>query len=910
MVDTGASCTFLSERGEMIDDKRILSILALSALGGVIAILLAACAIPFIGSEAKTLAQEREALVALYNATGGADWRNNARWLSDQPVETWHGILYYSDERLAPGPGNTTKTVGGVSQLRLESNGLRGQLPPELGNFKFLSRLYLGGNQLTGEIPSQLGNLDSLTHLHLGGNQLSGEIPPELGKLRFLSYFYLGGNQLSGEIPSELDKLRDLITLDLSNNHLTGEIPDGLGRPRRFSNLDLSGNQLTGEIPPGLGALYQLYLHDNDLSGEIPPGFGRHGGMRALYLGGNRLTGCIPSGLSSVQENDFLRLGLDFCGGGPLVPPGSPKAALVALYNATGGGSWSDDTNWMNATKGFRSWYGVSGPPIRGQAPGYQGRVQVLSLNGNNLSGELPPELVDLKDLLYLNLADNNLTGEIPSGLDSMKELIELDLSNNRLSGEIPPELTNLPRLRRMYLGGNQFTGCIPGGLRLVAENDLSELGLPFCGEQGTVVHPGTPTAALVAIYNATGGENWRNNTNWLTSELISEWYGVNIDRRSNRIIGLHLNGNNLSGEIPPQLGDLESLKYLNLAGNNLTGEIAPELGDLRNLEKLDLHGNDLSGEIPSQLGNLERLLELHLHENRLSGDIPPELGNLRSLEALLLGGNGLDGVIPAELGRLDNLERLALSENGLTGEIPAELGNLGNLIYLYLEDNRLGGYIPPQLGDAQRLSRLFVDGNRFIGCIPSTLRSVEWNDFLKLGLDFCGEGPLVPPGSELEALVALYYDTDGENWLDDTNWLTSASIGSWYGVEIMGRDFVQRLSLEGNNLSGEIPPELINLRYLTVLNLSENDLSGNIPDELGRMDRLIRLDLRENRLTGKIPPGLHPPARHAGISIGLDWLYLGGNQLSGCIHGRWRAVPAQRTDVFTLGLPGCELAP
>ena len=108
-------------------------------------ILLAACAVPFIGSdsEEESRAKESESLAALYNATSGSEWKNSAGWLSDQPVETWHGILYYSSERLVPGPGNTTETVGGVSQLRLESNGLRGQIPPELGNFNFLSQLYL-----------------------------------------------------------------------------------------------------------------------------------------------------------------------------------------------------------------------------------------------------------------------------------------------------------------------------------------------------------------------------------------------------------------------------------------------------------------------------------------------------------------------------------------------------------------------------------------------------------------------------------------------------------------------------------------------------------------------------------------------------------------------------------------------
>ena len=304
--------------GRVVGRQIHIGILAFSVLGGAMAILLAACSVPFIGSdsepfigsdsEEETRAQERERLVAFYNATGGPDWRYSARWLSDQPLENWGGILYFSSER-SVGLGGGTVTEGGVTGIKLETNGLKGQIPSELGHFRFLSQLWLGGNQLSGEIPSELGNLDSLTHLHLGGNQLSGEIPSELGKPRSLSYLYLGGNQLTGEIPSELENLKGLIALDLSNNLLTGTIPEGLGRVRRFSYLDLSGNQLTGEIPSRLEMLHRLDLSDNDLTGKIPS---RFGGMRELYLGGNRLSGCIPSGLRSTQENDFLNLGLSF----------------------------------------------------------------------------------------------------------------------------------------------------------------------------------------------------------------------------------------------------------------------------------------------------------------------------------------------------------------------------------------------------------------------------------------------------------------------------------------------------------------------------------------------------------------------------------------------------------------------
>ena len=110
---------------------------------------------------------------------------------------------------------------------------------------------------------------------------------------------------------------------------------------------------------------------------------------------------------------------------------------------------------------------------------------------------------------------------------------------------------------------------------------------------------------------------------------------------------------------------------------NQLSGSIPPELGNLTNLQYLDLYCNQLSGSIPPELGNLANLQDLYLYSNQLSGSIPPELGNLANLQYLDLYVNQLSGSIPPELGNLANLQRLFLSSNPLSGSLPQDLTKL-----------------------------------------------------------------------------------------------------------------------------------------------------------------------------------------------------------------------------------------
>jgi Leucine-rich repeat (LRR) protein len=163
---------------------------------------------------------------------------------------------------------------------------------------------------------------------------------------------------------------------------------------------------------------------------------------------------------------------------------------------------------------------------------------------------------------------------------------------------------------------------------------------------------------ALLALYENTGGVNWRNNSGWGGPPGTEcEWYGVTC--RDGHVVELNLSANGLAGPLPEKMGNLTHLSYLVLDTNRLSGNIPPELGRLTNLRLLSLSANQLTGGIPSELGNLIKLTDLYLSDNRLTGDIPPELGNLVNLELLSLTSNQLTGEIPPALSDLTGLTRL-----------------------------------------------------------------------------------------------------------------------------------------------------------------------------------------------------------------------------------------------------------
>ena len=441
---------------------------------------------------------------------------------------------------------------------------------------------------------------------------------------------------------------------------------------------------------------------------------------------------------------------------------------------------------------------------------------------------------------------------------------------------------------------------------------------------------PPSEREALIAVYESTDGDNWSNQANWRKSPGVFNdpgtectWFGVTCDAAGTTVSGLGLYGNQLSGTIPPELGNLVSLEDLSLSSNQLTGPIPTELASLTNLQYLILHRNQLTGSIPPELGSLANLQSLYLQINQLTGPVPPGLGNLANLQRLALRSNQLSGTIPAELANLANLQSLDLGNNQLTGTIPAALANLANLEDFASDSNQLSGTIPPELGNLAKLEELALRSNQLSGTIPPELGNLinlqvlyidnnaldgtippELGNLAKLADLFLGHNELtgaIPP--DLGNLVNLQYLDLQYNQLSGPVPPELGNLGNLLQLYLFRNQLtgaipselgklgsLLQLQFAGNHLTGSIPPELGNLASLQALVLESNDLSGSIPPELGNLDNLQYLDLRSNQLSGAIPLELSQLANltlRSGLQLQTNHLFTDDNSLREFLNSR-----------------------
>ena len=296
--------------------------------------------------------------------------------------------------------------------------------------------------------------------------------------------------------------------LRLSENGLSGQLPEDLGDLAFLTELQVNGNEgLSGPIPFSLSAL----------------------SIQQLQYGGTMLCTVRDEGfqawLNAIPTRD-----------GEFLACNEERSDLMKLHEAMGGASWTESANWgTDAPLG--DWFGIA-------VDSTTGRVTQISLNRNNLSGTVPPEIRHFPHLRVLRLDYNQLEGEVPPEIGELTELRRMDMDGNEFKGRIPPEIGNLAKLRTLWMGGNQMSGPIPPELGNLAS--LREIHLYDARFDGS----------------------------------IPEEFGALTELRL-----LRISDTRIDGPLPESLGGLKKLQSLRLYNNSL-----------------------LSGPLPAALGQLGRL--------------------------------------------------------------------------------------------------------------------------------------------------------------------------------------------------------------------------------------------------------------------------------------------------------------
>lgn len=226
----------------------------------------------------------------------------------------------------------------------------------------------------------------------------------------------------------------------------------------------------------------------------------------------------------------------------------------------------------------------------------------------------------------------------------------------------------------------------------------------------------------LIGMYNTLGGRTWSNQKNWCSDLPVGMWEGVQTNA-SGRIIVLDVSLSLLVGTFPAEVCKLTELReFLMPRALSMSGEIPPEIGQLSHLEKLDLGGNMLGGSLPDEICNLVNLKYLNIGINAFTGTFPQNIGNLRNLEHLSIDKNHFSGAIPRGIANLSKISYLQITDNLFSGSIPAGLGSLSHLTCLLLSGNQLSGNIPEDLFYSASLEQLDLSNNKLTGPIPPNI--------------------------------------------------------------------------------------------------------------------------------------------------------------------------------------------
>ena len=384
------------------------------------------------------------------------------------------------------------------------------------------------------------------------------------------------------------------------------------------------------------------------------------------------------------------------------------------------------------------------------------------------------------------------------------------------------------------------------------------------CGE--------SDTEDLESFYDATGGDNWNDNTNWNSEEPLDQWFGVKTDEEE-RVISLRLADNNLSGDMPTEeLLCLTELKELALWDNELSGEVPDELVQAVERAVLRDVAEDLSLN-PEWFDDYEnlfnfsdwhggvttddegRVTELDFTGEDITGEIPQSVFELKRLTAIETGCKVTVDPVPERVrvtmpegcsdASLENIEispgELEFDPMDLSYEVPVGYGPVSVTVTPTASESEAVITVNGETVQSETPYTVALedDGETAIEIVVTAPDGMTTRTY-EITVTRCGE-------DDIWALSRFYEAVGGQNWNDNTNWNSEEPLDRWFGVGTDEEGRVISLHLEGNGLSGKTPRELVCLSELKELALWDNELSGEVPEELAlAVERAVLRDVAE----------------------------------------------------------------
>jgi len=429
--------------------------------------------------------------------------------------------------------------------------------------------------------------------------------------------------------------------------------------------------------------------------------------------------------------------------------------------------------------------------------------------------------------------------------------------------------------------------------LKWLAEEDEANLSVPTTTDDSY----NYLTRYIMALHYFALGKHrkrWETDLHWFSAAPVCSWndqkvrngalqtVGVECDNNDNYIVRLHLDGNDMRGPLPTELGLLTTLEMLDLRSNIVTGSLPTELCHLTDLQTLAVSENALTGPLPACLSQLTQLQWLYLHSNLLTGSLPTELAQTTTLQRLVVESNLLSGNPLPLLQSLTNLEYIFADNNVFSGALPADflLGH-SHLQHLDLSLNNLtlsDSNFPSHLLQMQSLESLDLSRNHLSGHLVNDETTVLQHENRKLQYLSLHDNKLNGGlSSQLQQLVALKH-------LDVSNNELHGPIRKELGQQLTHLEY---LFLSNNNFQpGSIPTEFQQLTNLVDFSMRGTHRDGPLPAWIGtQLTNLVLLDLGQNDFNRTVPVEFSQLRQ-------LQYLLLNGNpQLRGSVPSELGSV-------------------